>query len=405
MRVIVSVAGRFHAFDLARQLGRRGSLEKLITSFPAWRAVRAGVPAGLVKSLPLKEVIFRVWRKTPRPLRDRLPLQYLSLEIFDRQAGRALSPCDLFIGWSGNSLNCLRKASQAGATTIVERGSPHILHAQEILEEEYRRVGVRWPGIHPRIVAKELSEYREADFIVVPSEFARRSFLEMGTAPQKVVKIVLGVNLELFRPLPKRDAVFRVIFVGSVSINKGVHYLLRAFSELALPNSELVLVGPATGEIKPVLNRFRGRFRHVGGVPQHKLAAYYSQGSVFAIMSLTEGLAMVQPQAMACGLPVICTTNTGGEDIVRDGKDGFVIPVRDTEALKEKIIFLYENPDVREQMSRSARQRVAEGFSWNDYGERALAAYRRMIGATSRRAAQESRGRRTGAAANGELRL
>jgi len=84
---------------------------------------------------------------------------------------------------------------------------------------------------------------------------------------------------------------------------------------------------------------------------------------------------MVQPQARACGLPVICTTNTGGEDIVRDGKDGFVIPIRDVEKLKEKLVYLYENPEICWKMGESAKQRVSQGFTWDDYGDKIIKLY------------------------------
>ena len=76
---------------------------------------------------------------------------------------------------------------------------------------------------------------------------------------------------------------------------------------------------------------------------------------------------------------MICTTNTGGEDIVRDGKDGFIIPIRDTEALKEKLVYLYESPKIRESMGQSAKERVSGGFTWDDYGEKMVREYERII--------------------------
>jgi len=183
--------------------------------------------------------------------------------------------------------------------------------------------------------------------------------------------------------------------------------LLQAFSELNLPNSELLLIGSINDEIKPFFRKYGVRYRgstsqtltsireeveprkikkntrtpknskitYIGHIPQRELYKYYSQGSVFAIMSIEEGLAMVQPQAMACGLPVICTTNTGGEDIVRDGKDGFVIPIRDVEKLKEKLVYLYENPEICWKMGESAKQRVSQGFTWDDYGDKIIKLY------------------------------
>jgi len=88
---------------------------------------------------------------------------------------------------------------------------------------------------------------------------------------------------------------------------------------------------------------------------------------------------MFQAQAMACGLPVICTQNTAGEDLVRDGRDGYVIPIRDVEALKEKLLFFYENPELRRAMGESARERVGKDHSWEDYGNRAITAYERIL--------------------------
>lgn len=92
-----------------------------------------------------------------------------------------------------------------------------------------------------------------------------------------------------------------------------------------------------------------------------------------------KGLATVQGQAMACGLPVIATTNTGGEDLFTDGVEGFVVPIRSPEAIREKVLYLYEHPEVREEMSRAALQRVQQLGGWNDYGERMVATYEQAL--------------------------
>ena len=88
---------------------------------------------------------------------------------------------------------------------------------------------------------------------------------------------------------------------------------------------------------------------------------------------------MVIAQAMACGLPVIHTTNTGGGDIVRPGLDGFSVPIRDTQALKDRILFFYENPDKRAQMSKNALAEVRECFTWDDYGRAMVEAYQKIV--------------------------
>ena len=87
--------------------------------------------------------------------------------------------------------------------------------------------------------------------------------------------------------------------------------------------------------------------------------------------SIEEGLALVQGQAMACGLPVIATTNTGAEDLFTDGVEGFIVPIRDPEAIREKLLRLYHDPELREEMSRAALSRVQSMAGWDDYGVRA----------------------------------
>jgi len=271
-----------------------------------------------------------------------------------------------------------KKGKKLGALTILERCSSHIVYQNNILKEEYGKFGIKLEPYqlpHPKIIEKELKEYEEADYISIPSLFVKRTFLGKGIPGNKLIHVPYGVDLSQFRQVPKTDNIFRVIFTGGMSLRKGVHYLLPAFSELNLPNSELMLIGSFNEEIKPFFKKYEGRFKWLGHIPQKELYKYYSQGSVFVLMSIEEGMAYVQTQAMACGLPVVATTNTGGEDIIRDGKDGFVIPIRDVEKLKEKLVYLYENPEARRKMGESAQQRVNQGFTWDDYGDKIIKLY------------------------------
>ena len=134
-------------------------------------------------------------------------------------------------------------------------------------------------------------------------------------------------------------------------------------------------LGSINDEIKPFLKKYKHKnWILKGHQPQNELYKYYSQGSVFILPSLEEGFAMVQFQAMTCGLPLICTTNAGGEDLItKDGEEGFVVPIRNVEALKEKILYLYENQDIAKEMGQKAKKTVENGFTWDDYGDRYIA--------------------------------
>ncbi len=379
MKITVAVNGRFWHFDLAAQLSKRDFLGRLITSYPAFKAYEWGIPYKQIRSLLPTELLNRSIKYFSETLSDGLTV--FQKEWFDKWAMINIpTDTDIFVGLSSNCLHCIRKAKSNGSKTIVERGSSHMLFQMQILREEYEKYSLT-PRLAPeKVIEKELCEYEEADYISIPSLFVKRSFLEKGIPEEKLIHNPYGVDLTHFKPVQKEDKVFRVVHCGSSSLRKGVHYLLQAFYELKLPNSELWLVGGMADEIKPFLKKYdNGKVFHKGHQPQNELYRYYSQCSVFCLASIEEGLAMVQPQAMACGLPMICTTNTGGEDIVRDGIDGFIIPIRNVEALKEKILFMYENPERCREMGKSARERVQSGFTWDDYGERMVQAYKRVL--------------------------
>jgi len=380
MQVIISVGGRFHAFYLAQQLLERGYLKKLITSYPRFEVKKYGIPPKKVNSIIITEILERGWRKLPNFINDIYNPQFFICDLFDKLVSKQIEESDIFVGWSSFSLYSLRRAKKSGAVTILERGSSHISYQQQILKEEYEKFGLKIRGAHPKVLEKELKEYEESDYIEVPSSFAKRTFLQYGINEEKLIQGFRGVDLSEFRQIPKRDDVFRIVYVGGMSLRKGVHYLLQAFYELNLLDTELWLIGTMSEDIIPFLKKYNnGRILCKGPYPQKELYKYYSQGSVFILMSIEEGFSNVIVQAMACGLPAICTTNTGGEDIIRNGIDGFIIPIRNVDALKEKIVYLYRYPQVSKEMGKQARKRVESSFTWQHYGDRIIEIYRRIL--------------------------
>ena len=381
MKVTISVGGRFHAFDLAGQLQKRGVLHRLITSYPKFKTMQWGIPKNKIKSILSNELLNRGWHKFPEALKFGWNPSFYLHDRFDHLAAEKIPKgTDLFVGWSGFSLHSLRRAKDMGALTILERGSSHMLYQTNILKEEYENFGMAANVAHPKIIEKELEEYELADYISIPSSFVKDTFIQHGISPEKLIQVLYGVDLGNFQPVAKKDRVFRIIHCGGLMLRKGVHYLLQAFYELSLKNSELWLIGGMSPEIKRFLDKYKlSNIIIKGTFPQSELFKQYSQGSVFCLSSIEEGFGMVIPQAMACGLPVICTTNTGGMEIVRDGKDGFIIPIRDVESLKEKLVYFYENPERCEEMGVSARNRVNSGFSWDDYGKRMVSSYQKIL--------------------------
>jgi glycosyltransferase involved in cell wall biosynthesis len=218
---------------------------------------------------------------------------------------------------------------------------------------------------------REEAIYAMADAITVPSQPARRSFIEMGVAADKVHVIPYGVNLERFRKTaePPADR-FDVLFAGQVSLRKGIPYLLDAFSLLKHPNKRLTLAGSMQSEMKGVLARFPlDGVEFLGNISQAELAARMSRSHLLVLPSVEDGFGLVMNQAMACGCPVLATRNTGADDLFTDGVEGFVVPIRDANALLERMEELAQDPALQRRMSEAGLRRVRELGGWNHYGD------------------------------------
>jgi glycosyltransferase involved in cell wall biosynthesis len=212
MRVTISVFARYHAFYLAQQLQAYGYLQRLITTYPAFEVRKYGIDQSRIRSLVAHEAISRALRSTSRIFGKEPDLPYFLHESFDRAASRSIPPgCDIFVGWSSLSERAMYRAKELGAVAVLERGSSHIEHQRAILRKEYEQHGQRIRFADPRVVEKELREYQLADYICVPSAFARQSFLTYGIPTSKLIQVPYGVDLTQFQPLPKRDTTFRVI--------------------------------------------------------------------------------------------------------------------------------------------------------------------------------------------------
>ncbi len=373
IKVCVGSPGRFHTFDLARQLARNGVLQRLYTGYP--RSKVDGLFPERVRTFP--------WLTLAAHGAGRMGLQSIQrllnwplIKTFDSWLSRSLEPCDVFHCLSSFGVASLGVAKvRHGALTICDRGSSHIRFQDDILREEYFKLGMPYRPIDQRVIERELTEYKECDVIFVPSRFVKRSFIEKGVAAEKLRVIPYGVDLEMFHPVQKEDKVFRIIYVGELSVRKGIHYLLEAASRFPKKEVEVWFIGSALPEARALLKPYEGRFRYFGVIPRAELYRFYSQGSVFVIASIEEGLALVQAQAMACGIPVIATMNTGAEDLFTNGVEGFIVPIRDVDAIAEKIAHLLSRSNEREMMGQAARKRVAEIGGWDSYGQKVLSAY------------------------------
>lgn len=292
--------------------------------------------------------------------------------------------CDIFHGWTHESLKSIESAKKKGAITIVDRGYSHPRFSKRILDEEFEIYGVerkldnvpKWLNRfdHWRREQEEAcEEFELADYVFVNSPFCYQTFINEGYPENKLKMIPRGFDPDMYQPRPQKDDVFRVIFVGQLLVRKGLKYLLEAWERLDLPNAELLLVGAMMDEIKPLVESYlkrRSDIRHLGFVPDPVEA--YNSATVFVFPSVDEGSAKVTYEAMACGLPVIVTKNSGS--LAVDGEDGYIVPIQDSEALMEKLEILYHDRELAEEMGRTARAHI-ESYTWGQYEERLIETY------------------------------
>lgn len=371
--MIINIAsfGYFGHF-LAREMEELGHLGLFYTNLPAYRAY--GITKKYLRSNPLSVAPYMAGKVGMHRLARHL--NWPCIELFDRWVASRMTHCDMFHCFSGFGRKAHKVAREKyGAMTVVERGSSHIGFQDEILSEEYGRWSISYPGIDPRVIEKEQCEYDECDYITVQSSFAERTFIERGFPAHKIIKLPLGVDLQMFRPVPKEDKIFRVLYAGTISLRKGSLYLLEALQGLRLNNFEFVFNGHVSDEIKSLILPYSDGIRSVGTRPFDQLYKLYSQASVFVLPTIEDGFAKVITESMACGVPVIATTNCGAEDVITDGKDGFIVPIRDPEAIREKILFLYENPDIRDQMAAASLDKAKVLLGIGSHGLRAFEAY------------------------------
>ena len=284
---------------------------------------------------------------------------FFSSTHFDNYVASRLPAADIFQGATGQCANSLTAAKKRGSRTLLDVVTMHIEAFGAEQDRECALFGVR-PTIGRPLRERILQEYERADLIRVMSNPARDSFLARGVSPERVIAIIPPINPEEFAEAKFDDPTFRVSFVGLIEPWKGFHYLVEAFDALDLPDSELALWG-GTGA-RPISRYMQER---MACNPKIKLRMVdisrfydevYVRSSVLVHPSLADGYGYVVAEAMASGVPVIVTPNSGASELVIDGYNGYIVPVRDLDALRDRITHLARNPSQLRAMGRAARE-------------------------------------------------
>ena len=211
--------------------------------------------------------------------------------------------------------------------------------------------------------------WRRADDVVANSEGLRK--LAKAFAPQIPVSVIPnGVDVELFRP-DKRDwDPPHMLFVGRIVYQKGLDVLIEALSDLKDQPWKLTLVGDGP-QLEPLKleaqqNGLLDRITFPGWVDRSDLIDFYHQANLFVFPSRHEGMPNAVLEAMASGLPVIASQIAGNQELISDGKTGYLIPVENSKAIADKLLVLFMSKDLKEKMGEAAQERVQSRYSWKN---------------------------------------
>ena len=364
LRIAILTAGRFHVLDLARELDALGHDVKFYSFVPKARAVGFGLPEKCHVNLVPYLLPLLAWQVNAPNLGAAWRERFLWWAL-NRAVIHTLAPCDVVIGMSGIYLEALAHARQNfGARVILERGSKHILAQDEILA---RLPSAERPSV--QAIERELAGYQFADVISVPSSHALESFSREPSAYRKCMRNPYGVDLANFPHLPAPAKRYQPTFVyaGIWSFRKGCDLLIDAMKQL--PETRLIHVGTFGDYAFPYGD---DRVVHINKVDQRELKNIYGQANAFVLASREDGFGMVLGQALASGLPIVCTEDTGGRDLCHTTslKDRIhVVPSHDILALAAGMRGISErilNGPPFAELTEADRQTL----SWSAYGQR-----------------------------------
>ena len=362
-------AYRFYMYDLARELAKSGALKQLHTALPS--RLIPEVSHRLVRSRPVLAGLRHLLGRTS-PQVDAFLTRAVYAD-FDRWTARGLRGASVVTALSACATATLRRASANGAKTVCDRGSSHILDQKAVLDEESEKWSLPGPSFDNWLIDRELQDYESADRIIVPSTASAQSFFRRGFDSHRVRVVPFGADLQLFAPTSHRPSHnMEIVCVGHIGLRKGQQYLIGAYRRVRRRGTSLRLVGVVDRRLLQRLRVVEDDIRVVGPVPRSDVPREMRRASIFALASVEEGLALVIPQAMSCGLPIIATEATGASDIVDHGVEGLVVPTGDEDALAEALERLLDNPDEALEMGRAARTKMESFGGWQAYGQRSL---------------------------------
>ncbi len=298
----------------------------------------------------------------------------------------AREPLGAVYAYEDSALHTFRRAKTLGIRRVYDLPIAYWELGRKLMREESERLP-QWAATlggglldSSEKRDRKTQELAEADLVVVASQFVRDS-LPASAAHKACVMSPFGTPprwnggwsdaaLDRSRPL-------RVLFAGQMGQRKGLGDLMQAMNLLKGENIELIALGSPMADPAFYQSQYAG-LKHERSRPHGEVLELMRSCDVFCLPSIVEGRALVMQEAMSQGLPVVITPNTGGADLVIEGRTGFLVPIRSPEKIAEKLAWLNQHRPELVAMKEQAAHHAA-GYSWKAYGDTVVGAIRDLM--------------------------
>jgi starch synthase len=389
-RVVLShPTGNTNAREAALALAEAGMLGEFQTTLAFFGSGWKGELRRRVYPDALREFTKRhPWREAARLLAVRFGCDSLTrhehgwvsvdavYRSLDRKVSRSLDPkkTSAVYSYEDGALASFRSADCLGIRRIYDLPIGYWRAARRILSEEAGR-RPDWAGTiqglrdsHEKLERKD-AELRLAERIIVASSFTARTLEDCPFPVAPVSVVPYGADKPLAKRTPvRRDGPLRILFVGSLSQRKGIAEVFESVGAMGR-HAELTVIGRKSGSACKPLDDALARCRWIPSLPRERILGEMCTHDVLLFPSLFEGFGLVVTEALSQGLPVITTTHTCGPDVLADGEDGFIVSIRDPQAIAGKLELLHRDRSRLAAMSDAARKK-AESLAWADYRRR-----------------------------------
>lgn len=294
-------------------------------------------------------------------------------KLYGRESKKYIQDADVFHVRSGAGQGgAIKKAKKEGMKVLVDHSIAHPAYMDQHLSHEYKKNGALFNlGMNSPLFQYTVHDAQMSDLILVNSFFVKNTFVEHGFKESKIRVVYLGVREDFIGLKTKysSEKKIKLLFTGGFGFRKGAEYLLMALQRLEKEGFlfEMKIVGAYEESLALLKKHPVKSMELIGFVPQDELKGFLKEADIYIFPSLCEGCASSGMEALAAGLPVIATEESGFP--IEHNKDGIIILSKNYMEIVSAIKELSKNKEKREYLGKNASTKIKHNYTWNNYSK------------------------------------